>query len=578
MTIKRKIFVNFLLVVTTFILSFGLFSCVRSYSLLRYNILNSIGESIRVASDAVDYYFRDANDTASSIIVNQQVQEYLLSSDQNNITDKTDARHIAKLVSQYSSTRPYILKVYLINKDKKALDKDIDDTLISDAMKDTVGGGGVMNISQLHIARYSTGSNKAFSLISPIFGYGNRNRQIGTIVVDVDFRTIENIINSIKLPIKGNVYLVDNSTEIIAGNNDIDLKEENVKECINNPTLRRINLEGNYYYLSVIRSNTTGMEILSLVPEKSIISEIMPQLWFNIVLIILGILTVSIVTNLIINYIYMPLNLLTDSMKNVEKGNLNLKIEYERKDEFATVIDGYNSMILKLNSLMNEIVQNEEKSKKAEIYALQAQISPHFLYNTLNSIRYFARAYNAVEIMSVSTALIKLAEASLSSEVFIKLDKEIELTQQYLIIQKIRYGDIFHVSFDIDPSTEQCMIPRFSIQPLVENSIFHGLLPKGSGNIKVSSYLKGEGLFISVEDDGEGIDSVKLQEINEILRHGIFDFPDESNIRSLKNIGLENINYRIKKNYSSSQGYLEVESDVSGTSVKIYIPERIYYS
>ena len=195
--------------------------------------------------------------------------------------------------------------------------------------------------------------------------------------------------------------------------------------------------------------------------------------------------------------------------------------------------------------------------------------------NTLNSIRYFARIYQAPEIREMTTALIQLSKASLSSEKFITIKQELELTRQYLAIQKMRYGDILQFSCTAEEDLTDCMVPRFCIQPVVENALFHGILPKGAGKAVVEISSRESGLLIKISDDGIGMSEEEIFAANQRLRGGIFGKRGKEDISGLKNIGLENINYRIRINYKGRGAGVYLRGKREGLLVILWIPQRI---
>jgi two-component system sensor histidine kinase YesM len=260
-------------------------------------------------------------------------------------------------------------------------------------------------------------------------------------------------------------------------------------------------------------------------------------------------------------------------MKEIEKGHFNI-INYAGVDEMQQLVDGYNSMITKTSALIEQVKLEEEEKRNAELYALQAQINPHFLYNTLNSIRYLAKEQGSGEIEQIAISLISLSRASLDSDKFITIKQEIDLVMGYIAIMKIRYEDMFHYTCEIEPDLELCMIPRFSIQPLVENALFHGIVPNEKGNIMVRVLEKDGGILIEVEDSGIGIEQRHLQIIKKNLSGVHEDAIESKDRRSMKNIGLVNINDRIKMYFSPAYGLCIESCPESGTRVSVSIPKQ----
>ena len=551
----------------------------QAYSLLEKNITSSIGESLGLGLKNMDYYFQNTGNICASIMADAKVQEILKKDVENNLEGKILFRELNKIIAQYSLTAPYITKIYLLNSNRQIMSQDVDSNDYEKA-SDAKENENPVKISSLHQTGYIAGDTQVFSLVKEIYAYNDRTHQIGTIVADVDYHVIDGLIRDFTLPMRGLLVLIDGQEEIFIKENGENINwnsSEEYKELFSGLQDKdRILLDGKPYIALTRRSEITGFKMLALIPRNELVKSIFLQLRMTIFLIFICLTVIGLVTRKIIFSIYGPLNLLLDSMSKIEQGDFNTKITYNRQDEFSTLINGYNIMVVKIKALLEELIEKEKTKRNAELYALQAQINPHFLYNTLNSIRYFAKTYNVPEIKGITSALIQLSKASLSSEKFITIGQELALTEQYLAIQKMRYGDILQISYHVDNGLARCMIPRFSIQPIVENSLFHGILPIGQGQIEVIVSGRDSGIQISIRDNGIGMEPSQIADLNESLGNNIGKKEPKEDISKLKNIGLENINYRIKMHYKNGLPRLWLVKENPGTSVYIWIPEKIY--
>ena len=579
MSLKKQMILYFSCLMIGIFILVELINGSQAYSLLEKNITSSIGESLGLGLKNMDYYFQNTGNICASIMADEKVQEILKKDVENNLEGKILFRELNKIIAQYSLTAPYITKIYLLNSNRQIMSQEVDynDYELAANAKESENP---VKISSLHQTGYIAGDTKVFSLLKEIYAYNDRTHQIGTIVADVDYHIIDGLIRDFTLPMNGLLVLVDEQEEIFIKETGKNISWNPSKEykelLLELQDKDRISLDGKPYIALSRRSEITGFKMLALIPRNELVKSIFLQLRMTIFLLFICLTVIGLVTRKIIFSIYGPLNLLLDSMSRIEKGDFNTKITYNRRDEFSTLINGYNMMVVKIKALLEELIEKEKTRRNAELYALQAQINPHFLYNTLNSIRYFAKAYNIPEIKEITSALIQLSKASLSSEKFISIGQEIALTKQYLAIQKIRYGDILKISYHIDSELKQCMIPRFSIQPIVENSLFHGILPQGQGEIEVVVSSRGNGVQISIRDNGIGMEEEQIDALNESLGNSIGKKEPKEDISKLKNIGLENIHYRIKMHYKNGRPQLWLAKENPGTSVYIWIPEKIY--
>ncbi len=579
MSLKKQMILYFSCLMIGIFILVELINGSQAYSLLEKNITSSIDESLGLGLKNMDYYFQNTGNICASIMADEKVQEILKKDVENNLEGKILFRELNKIIAQYSLTAPYITKIYLLNSNRQIMSQEVDynDYELAANAKESEN---LVKISSLHQTGYIAGDTKVFSLLKEIYAYNDRTHQIGTIVADVDYHIIDGLIRDFTLPMNGLLVLVDEQEEIFIKETGKNISWNPSKEykelLLELQDKDRISLDGKPYIALSRRSEITGFKMLALIPGNELVKSIFLQLRMTIFLLFICLTVIGFVTRKIIFSIYDPLNLLLDSMSRIEKGDFNTKITYNRRDEFSTLINGYNIMVVKIKALLEELIEKEKTRRNAELYALQAQINPHFLYNTLNSIRYFAKAYNIPEIKEITSALIQLSKASLSSEKFISIGQEIALTKQYLAIQKIRYGDILKISYHIDSELKQCMIPRFSIQPIVENSLFHGILPQGQGEIEVVVSSRDNGVQISIRDNGIGMEEEQIDALNESLGNSIGKKEPKEDISKLKNIGLENIHYRIKMHYKNGRPQLWLAKENPGTSVYIWIPEKIY--
>ena len=578
MSLKKQMILYFsCLMVIIFTLT-EMVNAFQSYKLLERNITASVTESLNLGLKNLDYYFQDAGNVCSSIMADERAQKILDQEIREGLDGRILVRELNKIITQYASTRSYITKVYLLDEDHQVINPELRGEKV-ESFAEVTKNGNLLNISALHPAGYITGNTKVFSLVKVIYPYNDRQQRVGTIVADIDYRILEDVFRDYTLPMNGSAVLFDQEGNVLLKKNENGIDWDGVQEkygevwkADNNETVTVDEAE----YISISQeSGITGWKVTALIPRTEFIRAIIYQLRMGIFLLAACLIIIVLVSRKIIFTVYRPLNLLAASMKEIEEGNFDTKISYEKRDEFSTLINGYNLMVAKIRTLLNEVVEKEKNRRNAELYALQAQINPHFLYNTLNSIRYFAKVYQAPEIREMTTALIQLSKASLSSEKFITIEKELELTRQYLAIQKMRYGNILRFSCMLEEGLEDCLVPRFCIQPMVENALFHGILPKGEGMVAVEICSRGSGLLIKISDNGIGMSKEEVQAVNHRLRSGILGQRGKEDISGLKNIGLENINYRIRINYKGRGAGVYLRKKQEGLLVILWIPQRI---
>jgi sensor histidine kinase YesM len=265
-----------------------------------------------------------------------------------------------------------------------------------------------------------------------------------------------------------------------------------------------------------------------------------------------------IILTVAIDYLVKPLLEIAAVTKLVAGGNLSVRANSGYKDEIGELARGFNNMLDKINNLIAKVYQEEDKKREAELKALQAQINPHFLYNTLNTIRWMAVIQKADNISKMIVSLIKLLELS-GKRVgkFISIEQELEHAQNYIYLQKIRYNDKFEVEYDIDENLLKYKIIKFVLQPIIENAIFHGIEPKdGSGTIKIIISKVEDMIRFQVVDNGVGMDE-KI---------------DVDKNRSFSGLGIENVNERLIRNFGEDSKLIITSHIEKGTKVEFYLP------
>ncbi|WP_251035172.1 sensor histidine kinase [Paenibacillus polymyxa] len=226
--------------------------------------------------------------------------------------------------------------------------------------------------------------------------------------------------------------------------------------------------------------------------------------------------TVFFVSSFIISRsVIKPIHKLLRAMQKAPSGNFR-KVTVELNSyEFAQLYGGYNQMIEQIDEMLKRIIQEQQTIRRAELNTLQAQIKPHFLYNTLDSITSLAMSGMNDKVCELLEALGSYYRLSVSKgRELITLHEEVEIVRNYLTIQQVRYPGVFEVQYDIAPDCERVMIPKLVLQPLVENSLYHGIRPKGSpGTIRIQARRSKEGVLLMITDDGVGMSEEDVQQV-----------------------------------------------------------------
>nr|WP_262359969.1 sensor histidine kinase [Gracilibacillus massiliensis] len=487
---------------------------------------------------------------------------------------------IKEKMKVYKEKHPEIAGILVLNKQDKFLSNEINRISRDPLTKEPWYLEAIQSPNKIHLVSNPIGRNiknnsnyQVNNVLTLVKAYKHpiTNEAIGVILIDLKLDFIRDIIESIKLGKSGFVFITDENGKIVyAPVNDIVyrihpnwLVEQNrspIEKTINGDNYQII-----YNTISDIEWKVAG--VFSLDETTKVVSEVQ-KLTFVIALITL--VVGSMFSLFFASMITKPVNKLKTLMGNVEEGRFDLRFHSKYTDEIGQLGKSYNKMIDEIERLI-ELVYKEQKSKReAELEILQAQIKPHFLYNTLDTIQWMADEYGATKITDLVNALTTLFRIGLNKgKEYITVEEEVEHVKSYLIIQLTRYQSKLEYEININEKVKGFQVLKLILQPLVENAIYHGIRNKrGKGKILIDIDSKDDKLLFSVHDTGIGIKKDKLWEINNYLK------TTDSN--ESKGYGLFNVNERIKLTYGSDYG-VEVDSDFqNGTTVKVILPLKTF--
>jgi two-component system sensor histidine kinase YesM len=320
-------------------------------------------------------------------------------------------------------------------------------------------------------------------------------------------------------------------------------------------------------------SAVTGWYIFCVVDYRYVMDAVITNLQFTVIVVI-AIIVISVVLSLFISLsISNPVEELTKAMKRVEDGDLNVKVSYRAKNEIGKLYSSFNKMIANINELIHKVYQTEILKQKAEINALQSQINPHFLYNTLAMIDGIAMMRGEKDISKIAETLGEMFRYSLSGWNFATLREEIDQAANYLVIQKYFKKDNLEYFIEVDPDLENCYISKLLLQPLLENAIIHGAertLKKCVIRIEARKDQQGN-MVIAVSDNGKGIDEDSLAGIVNKMKSTKNIFTHSKNAKRY-HIGLGNIYWRIKNLYGDEYGLYLKSRIEEGATVTMVLP------
>ncbi|MCL2832637.1 MAG: histidine kinase [Treponema sp.] len=311
-----------------------------------------------------------------------------------------------------------------------------------------------------------------------------------------------------------------------------------------------------------------------LTPERNETNNFM-WIFFVSSILLLVIITIMVIILLRMN-IVKPISDLVGSLKSEKVSSLHTRLNKSRIREIDHIVDGVNHLLDEIELYIQKSIKANEKiyeleirKNETEIYALQSQINPHFLNNTLQCIRSIAITHKVTEIADISLAMSELFQYSMNYEEKVLVRDEISIVRQYILITNIRFRNRFSFNFDIDPLLNDSYMCRMILQPLVENAVRHGVSRlENGGQVNITGRLEGKNICFEVSDDGPGFEENELVEIRKRLN---FDFSENREHYNGSSFGLYNINRRLKLNYGDDFG-IKIDRINNTTIIRINFP------
>lgn len=393
------------------------------------------------------------------------------------------------------------------------------------------------------------------------------------LLILIDEQQLENLYVSTQEQ-GGEVYIYDQNGFIVSHSNKKMLGKQfiDVDYMQNEYGTNRSNIIkklGESYVLSTYLDEKTGWTIVEESPTRIILGALNQTYWIMGCLLATGLILALGVSVYISRRVSNPLTELSNAMDKFGTPEFTTSPVGNSTQEIGSLQESFRHMAVEISSLMEIIREREQQKRKLEVNFLRAQINPHFLYNTLFSIRCAVEVGKNSQAAQMLGAFIDLLRSTLSvKDNTVPLRDELLTTRKYLVVQKLRYGEKVHYEVEMQSGTELCMVPPLILQPLVENAIFHGLEAKSQGGtVVIESALQGENLLLTITDDGAGMDEETLNQARANCEQNV--------VKDAHSIGMSNVHNRIRLNYGDGYGLTLESSKGIGTTITLLMPAVI---
>lgn len=448
--------------------------------------------------------------------------------------------------------------------------------LIEDALDHN--GGPIISMMDLDQMMNSSmrehKNNHVIGVMRTLIDYKLDNKPIGISLFTQELTKFGEIVTRGKITDQDTIIILSANNKVVFSNREVtdslhELLEHADKEMENNTN--QISFNWNEQHIIYSDSSIFEFKVITSVPKYVIAQKLAVVKKLNFLLMTVLIISSILISILLSNFITSPLIRLKRSFIQFQNGNFTVMMEAKGADEFADIAVGFNTMSENVQILIKEKYEIELARRQSELESLQSKINPHFLYNTLSSIKAVIRDENTTLARQMVQHLSDLFRYSLSRGKFVvTLVEELNHVNKYLMLQKLRFGEQFQMKFEIDDDLLNMNILRLTIQPIVENAILHGLEDKlGERLIQIYALTYDNELWIYIEDNGKGIDSQQVDAMNALLSDNPLTM---LNSPTRDRVGIYNVNSRIKLYYGNEYGVSIQSAPNEGTTVKINLP------
>ena len=524
----------------------------------------------------IDSYINYMENISSMLAENSDVQKFLFGSG----IQAEEAGE--QLMSQFATVLNSRSDIYnlgilqangkaLFNKGNSYINSYVDISQLA-WYKEAVENKDSICLSSAHVQHVISGERPWVITLSRYIPDQTGDKEGGVLFVDLNYSAIRKLCDDSSVGKKGYIFILDKEGNIVYHPQQQqlynELQTENIDEVMNctSDYLEMEKGDSKKLY-TVSRSAKTGWTVVSCSYTSELLKRSNQAQELYMLMAVILVAVALIISSIVSKTITRPILKLQTSMALIQEGDFQAgNVEVDSRNEIGSLTETFNVMTQKIQELMVQIIEEQQAKRKSELKALQSQINPHFLYNTLDSIIWMAEEGKNEEVVVMTASLAKLFRQIISNEEEeISIFQEVEYCRNYLIIQKMRYKDKLEFEIDLDPDIKGEKIIKLVLQPLIENAIYHGLKYKESkGMLILKGYGLGDDIIFEIKDNGVGMDQDTMEHIFE--RHKV-------NYRS-NGVGVYNVERRIRLSYGQEYGISYKSKLGEGTVATMRIPKE----
>lgn len=510
---------------------------------------------------SLDLVFQSLSDNMEILGREPDVQSYLEVDDEKEQALRVDFEsRVRRLLLRYSENYEDYLSIVIASEKGQYLSNDsfrIKKLPLSreDWYQKAVAADGNLVINSTSFGRnlrsWKNYSTDSYISAAKMVRSSITNEPAGVILVDLDIRSIQNLVEDITMGQTGFGYIQDSQGKVIyTPKNEIVYRMNPEWFQGEESGQVRCKIKGKQYNVIYSHSSYTNLTAVGVFDWGKTIQGVAHVRKASILVAVAIAIFAAICTISFAASITKPISRLSKLMKRAKTGDFTVHFDNPYKGEIHQLGDAFNALVDNINGLLKLVYEEQKKKREAELKILHEQIKPHFLYNTLDTIQWMAKSYHAQDIVDIVLALSNFFRISLSQgKEYITLEQESAMVKSYLDIQKFRYEELFEYETEFDPEIMKCKVLKLSLQPLVENALYHGIKESDleKGTIWIKGYAEGDTIVLRVEDNGAGMSPGWCEKLNVWLK-------EKERAEGTEAFGSLNVNDRIKIAYGEEYG------------------------
>lgn len=544
----------------------GSLSYLQSSAAFKQQISEFNLNTVSQVAASIEGVLNETMDNSMYLLANEDIKNYLIAGSKEDAFYEQHYFDAYKTLIFLFASKPYYKSTYLESYNGISTDTSGADNTISQAIYEKIDAlKGRYYWYKNQIMTYDGKTENVYSLIRLYKNYTNQD-ELGVIKINISEDHIIEIMTNKTIGDDSGYFVVDNQGNVITGTTDKDFSwiQRNLSSLSEDEGYFETEIDSDAYLITYDHIESADWLIVNYFLMDELLENNQAIKEFTVIVVFICIIACLILLIWFLTYVIRPIKKMSLLMKNIENEDFDVYIETRGNDEFTVLAENFNKMSSKLKQLITKEYNLRISQREAELKALQAQINPHFLYNSLDLICWMSRIKKDYETAEVVEALSKMFRLNLNSgEEITTVERELNHLENYIIIQQKRYEGMIDFRINVQKDILDAKTVKLILQPMVENAIYHGIEPMGGeGIVWIDIFEKDETLIYQIRDNGIGAD---IEEVEHLLVDSDDDY-------SNRGFAIRNVNERIKLYYSDLYGIKFSRLDMGGTSVTITQP------